>query len=229
MIYISVYVNSKKEGGNMMVKNTYKTNRGILIEEIDNSPQNPMDEDYMERFTTFYTFSRNYSSPEKCPFSNFKEWMYSILSKKMADEVDEAFSNHKIDKGIDLLIKNIYKRGYVALPVFKFEHGDICYKASIQNPWINDFDSCFIGIIYCTKADIYKEYGRQCCKSVVEKVHNLMKSEVELYSFYVNGEVYIYTLEDTGESICGYYGDIQENGILDCLDISDYSLIKQED
>ena len=203
----------------------YKTNRGILVEEYDDviNPRKVYD-----HFTTFLTFARNYVSPDKNKFKSYDELVISFGG----DEADRIYRKEGIGAGNDYLIKVMDKKGYFALPVYKFEHTGISYEAAMRNPYNCPFDSCLIGIIYASKKDIRKEYQTKRITSKIKtKVLELMKAEVKEYSSYSNGEVYYYRLLDDLEEIdaCGgFIGDIAENGVLDTFDITEYEYIGEK-
>lgn len=75
------------------------------------------------------------------------------------------------------------------------------------------WDSGDCGIIYCTKADIIREYGEYNEKNV-KTARRVLEGEVETYDQYLTGEVYGWRVEETDESVWGYYG---QEGIKDAM------------
>lgn len=200
----------------------YQTDKGILIEECDELATNPRET--FDHFSTFYTFLRNKMSPDDKNFS-FREWLESIFSKSTINKILECFDNDDSD-GAEKLCESLYKKGYVSLPVWRFAHGNVKYEASLKNPFSDIFDSCFAGIIFCKKEDIWKEYGKRCSKNILEKVKSIFEEEVNQYSNWANGDCFLYYFEGTDEVYGTFYGDISQNGILDVLEIKDYNWIE---
>lgn len=127
----------------------------------------------------------------------------------------------------------------VRIPVYKYEHSGIILKASMNgNPFSCPWDSCHCGYIVALADDIRKEYGvKRITKKVIEKVKKVLMDEVDIYSKYLEGEVYGYKtykvapsvpdekVEEEGEEIdsCwGYYG------IDDMIEDAKDSLPKEE-
>jgi hypothetical protein len=147
------------------------------------------------------------------------------------DEIDSTRDKYKLLCESDkLLIK----------PINMYEHSGITVSTSDGYPYNDRWDSCCIGFIYITKAQVLKE-----CKGIMEKswqeaADRLIESEMKVYDQYVRGDVYWFCLEkkvinqdkcphcgevikeyvDTVhiDSCGGFYGDcIEENGILEYI------------
>ena len=201
----------------------YETDKGILIEEYDYA-DNPREE--FDYFSTFYTFLRDKLSPDANIFS-FEEWLRSIFSGKMTKDILSKFENDDISTSTaaQFLCFCLKTKGYIGLPVWKEEHGNVHYFAGFECSEDN-FDTCFAGIIFCKKEAIYHEYQKRCSKNIIEKVYDLFKAEVELYSNWANGDVFIYHFADSVECSGPYYGDISTNGVLENLGIKEYRWIE---
>lgn len=107
--------------------------------------------------------------------------------------------------------KRKMEREYLFVPVYVYEHGGIAMNITgFSCPW----DSGQIGYYVVTKEDIRREYDcKRITKSIREKVINCIKSEVELYAKYLNGECYYYNIEDAeGNFIdgCGGFFSIED-------------------
>lgn len=73
-----------------------------------------------------------------------------------------------------------------------------------------EFDSGVIGFMFVTKKDIRKEYGR-AGKKEMEKAFAILKSELDIYNSYANGECYRFSVTDADDNLldgCGGYYDI---------------------
>lgn len=196
----------------------YMTNAGILEEEYDEAI-NPRED--METITTFLTFTKNYCSPDTNPYKNFYEMVLDLASAG----VDKVYREKGIEAGNEKLVVVMNTKGYIVLPVYKYEHSGVIYKADMSNPFSCSFDSGLVGIIYTTKEAVKKMYSvNKISKEIEDKIYKLMQSEVDYYSEWANGNVYYYRLldKDTHEEIdsCGgFIGDIEENGIRDVFEI----------
>ena len=148
--------------------------------------------------STFITFTRNERSPDENPFENFEEMLKKFGTK---------FTDH-MRNDLDNLMKNALKKGYVILPVWKYDHGAVVYKAAEHYPFATGgyksetpgfeggWDGGLCGVIY-EKRD----------RRNIEELQHKLQDEVESYSMWVNGavlEVIIY--DKTGEYIDNYMG-----------------------
>ena len=112
------------------------------------------------------------------------------------------------------------------LPVYKYEHSGVKYNTGgFSCPW----DSGQVGYIYTTP----KRLEAMCGKSIPsdERIVEILKSEVETFSAWANGDCYRFTIEKyeycshcnrgTWEYVdgCGGYigDDHEENGIIESL------------
>lgn len=118
-------------------------------------------------------------------------------------------------------------KDYVWLCVYRYEHSGIAFSTT---PFSCRFDSCLIGIIYVSKEDLRKEYGiKRITKTLRDKVNDLLSGEVDTYSAWANGEVYLYTIEDqygnVEDSCCGFYSieDMTEH-----INASDFGMTDDE-
>ena len=116
----------------------------------------------------------------------------------------------------------------IGIKVWMYDHSGHCYAAADTNPFHCPWDSGQVGWIFITRADARLRLGvKRLTKKHVEKIIEQLKSEVEIYSQWVNGEVYRWTVLDAeGEEIdsCGgYYGSTREEIIEEakqCLTIN---------
>jgi len=120
-------------------------------------------------------------------------------------------------------IKNILKKefkAFIIMPLYLYDHSGISmrtYRHGIHSSW----DCGSVGFIYITKEKIYKEYNvKRITKKLKEQIENYLINEVEIYSNWLEGNIYFYNIENkNGEYInsCGgFYGyDFEENGLLD--------------
>lgn len=106
------------------------------------------------------------------------------------------------------------RKGFILLPVSKFEHGTVNYYIGNDSGW----DCGTVGVIYASKADIYNEYNvKRISKKLYDNVIKQLENELEVYTQWCNGEVLIYTLESVNgdfiDSIGGMYTSYNTNEI----------------
>lgn len=132
-------------------------------------------------------------------WSTFGEILYIKNSRyTLGDKALDADSMADADRDAD----------FINLPVFAYIHSGIALNTTGFNcPW----DSAQTGIIRVSKDKIKKEFNvNKITPEIMAKSLTLLKSEVEMFSKYLNGEVYgfIVTNNETGEetdSCWGYY------------------------
>ena len=118
--------------------------------------------------------------------------------------------------------EDVREEDNLILPVYMLDHSGISLSTTkFSCPW----DSGQVGYIYMSHDEIVENFGKLDDESI-SKATLTLKSEVDIYSKYLNGDVYMYTLYEKCptcnsksqviDSCGGFYGyDIRENGILD--------------
>lgn len=93
----------------------------------------------------------------------------------------------------------------ILLPVYAYEHGNICLKTS---PFSCSWDSGQVGFIYCDLDKVRKEFGvKRVTAKMRERVEAWLRGEIETFSAYLSGEVYgIRIFDANGEEIDSCYG-----------------------
>lgn len=214
----------------------YKTDKGILIEEVDLWQENPRE--LYESPTNFFTWLHRSCSPDENGYRNAQEFIEAMLPAGWK-KIDALYREGKFGEGNEILAKKMENKGIILLPVWKFEHGSVSYQASAENPFSCPFDSCMAGYIFAEKKKLQEALGiKPGSRGQREKMEKFLEEEVRVYTAYVNGEVYGYRLEDSdGKTIWpeeqdpedpavpqldwGYYGDVYENGIQKNLGITE--------
>jgi len=144
--------------------------------------------------------------------------------------------DHGYDK--DELLELVARKDVIALPVYMYEHGGIV----LQTTPFSCRDSGQVGFIYIIKKRAIEEMAdrigntnklkswKYITKKRLERIKDVLRSEVETYSQYINGDVYGYIVanddDDHIDSCWGFYGyDFENNGlmeyarnVIDCLD-----------
>ena len=126
---------------------------------------------------------------------------YTKDESGLADSECLEWSNAEADQ------KALEDKGYIVLPLSVYDHSGVSiYIGGICDRW----DSGQIGWYIASKEKIREEYKvKRISKKLLEKVINVMTSEVETYNHYINGEVYTFTLSHNGEEVdsCGGFYD----------------------
>lgn len=177
----------------------------IAIDEFSENPREDWD-----NFGKMICFHKRYNLGDKHDYSNHYQFIHAesglypyedtkFLSDEQFEECEEAFENNN-----------------VVLPLYLYDHSGITMSTTpFSCPW----DSGQVGFIYVPKDEVCKVYGvDEVTDELYEKVCDVFRSEVSVYDAYLRGEVYCFSVEKDGEhvnSCCGFYGDIEENGILD--------------
>jgi hypothetical protein len=97
-----------------------------------------------------------------------------------------------------------------------YDHSGIILST---NPFKCRWDSGQVGWIFVTKEKLRKEFGvRRITKKIKEKAREILAEEVNVYSDYIEGNVFGYILKDENgeelDSCWGFYGiDFNTNGI----------------
>ena len=102
----------------------------------------------------------------------------------------------------------------IHLPVYAYIHGGVCLNTTgFSCPW----DSGQSGIIAVSKDQIRKEFGvKRITQKVLGQVKQRLASEVEIFSKYLNGEVYGFQVVDSqGEILDSCYGFYSEEDALE--------------
>ena len=83
------------------------------------------------------------------------------------------------------------------LPVYRFEHSCVRYSTrDFRDPW----DSGMVGVIYATPGDANRWFGEGEALSA-EQVRAQLAREVDCYSEWADGDVYMLSIERGGEVI----------------------------
>lgn len=97
-----------------------------------------------------------------------------------------------------------YPSDALYLPVYRYEHGGVVYATTpFSCPW----DSGQTGYIYVSRPKVREEYNvKRISPQTRDKVLSVLRSEVETFSQWANGEVYGYINTETDDSCWGFFG-----------------------
>ncbi len=117
----------------------------------------------------------------------------------------------------------------LCLPIYIYDHSGISLSTKLVYPYDDQWDAGQIGFIYVTKQKIKEEYKvKRIDSRLLQKVKEILQSEIETYNLYLSGSVFGFTLsklkkcdlnkdhKEIIDSCYGFYGsDIETNGIKD--------------
>lgn len=158
---------------------------------------------------TFYTWIKEYMSPDKNEYATINAFISKILGHK---NVEGAYSECKtLSEFISYISKRAEVKGYILEPISLYEHTGLTYSLGVKYGW----DSGVVGFIFVSKNKIREVYGcRKVTKSVRNRVVEDLKNEVDSYNKWANGEVFEYKLSDFEgnqiDSCCGFYEDVYD-------------------
>lgn len=108
----------------------------------------------------------------------------------------------------------------IVLPLWLYDHSGLSLKV-FPHGYHGGWDCGQVGFIYITKETLKKEYSvKRITKKIKERVKKVLLGEVETYSYFINGNVYYYSIEDSEglniDSCGGFYGwDFENNGLME--------------
>ena len=173
----------------------------------DESPESPRDWDNVGKFVGWHP---RYTLGDEQPTEAPEDWLANLAAEYVNGDADLIPPEH---------VRRIIDKYFVLLSVFMFDHSGVALNTTgFSCPW----DSGQVGYVYCTKERAVAESGS------IEQAEKNMRSEIETYSQYINGEVFGFILEEGepcshGEihwehvdSCWGFYGlDPKQNGMLE--------------
>lgn len=134
-------------------------------------------------------------------------------------------------KSLEDIMTGIHRVAYI-LPIYMYNHSNIILTTEKSDLEYAKWDKSYIGAIFCLKDKAVEYFGD--IEEIEERVMDFLKSEIEVYSQYLNGSVTCYVLYSKStckeckyihyeevDSCYNFYGtDYMTNGILDHIDIS---------
>jgi hypothetical protein len=177
----------------------------------DESPQNPR-KGWDCNIGTIVAWHSRYNLSDEENISDADELFYSLA--RMVDRT--------IDEEDEKKIARIVQKNYVILPVYMFDHSGIALSVT---PFSCSWDSGQVGFIYTEKKSAMEALGiQEWSTGARRRIEEELKSEVDIFSSYVSGDVYGFIIMESGdevESCYGFYGDdMAENGLLGSLPIT---------
>ena len=107
----------------------------------------------------------------------------------------------------------------VVLPLFLYDHSGISMR-TFRHGHHSAWDCGQVGFIYATKEKIVAHFGKKIIAT--KKIEDILISEVETYSAYLEGNIYGFVIEDDAgshiDSCCGFYNDDAEIEALEIVE-----------
>ena len=188
------------ENINLEVGNFYLLENGNIlgIEQDYDTTTGPRDWDHDSKFITF---ERDYDSPDENPFKTWDDMLKNFGVKWDEDKKRDMYSE------LAQLEEKALTKGIVILPVWKYDHSGVSYKAAERNPFPDQrWDSGLAGVIY-EKRD----------RRNIDQVKDMLKAEVNEYDQWQRGDIYRFTEYDKHgdyiDDLGGFYNteDIKDN------------------
>lgn len=192
-----------------MLVNKFETENNVLEIMYDECADSPRSWDNLGTIVAWHS---RYSLSEE-DYSDYRAFLEENTYQYF--ETDEGLENASDERLMDL-----FKKDHIILPVYMYEHSGVVLNThGFSCPW----DSGQVGFIYVSKEKVRSEYGvKRITKKLLEKVEGVLASEIEVYSDYVDGNVYGYVLKDKEgndvDSCWGFIGsDFKMNGMTSYL------------
>ena len=198
-------------------------NKYLLSITQDDFAENPME---WEQLGTILTWEDSYKSPCRNDYSSPEEFVDDYLGEDSYEKIENN-SNSLVDFMKDIQNK-FDKKGYLIYPVTRFEHSLVEYYIGLGG----GFDSGLIGFAIVSKDEVRQMYNtKDIYKSTVQADFS---QQLEIYTDYVNGEVYCFSLMDMEQNvidICsGFYGtEFDKNRLMQTVNESFENDTKMED
>lgn len=223
------------EGSYKMVDKSGK--EYLLTVEYDNdSCFDPRDEYNM---TTMICWHRSYKLGDRHTYEDIESFLYDLCQKVLQKSQDEVESMTCKE-----MLKLLEESNLICIKQLNlYDHSGITISTSSAYPYNDRWDSSPVGFVYITISD-FIAYGividdNENWKEAAEQI---IENEVQIYDYFLRGEVYSFTLEEKVhvrnetrcphcnevikvdeyddyeevESCGGFYGcNIEDNGILD--------------
>lgn len=204
----------------------------LTVERDDYSCFDPR-EDY--NMTTMICWHRNYKLGDSHKYEDPESFLYDLCQKVLQKSQDMTCKE---------MLKLLEESNLICIKQLNlYDHSGITISTSSAYPYNDRWDSSPVGFVYITKGDLIAEgIISDDNENWKEAAEPIIENEVQIYDYFLRGEVYHYTLEEKVhvrnetkcphcnevikvdeyddyeevESCGGFYGcNIEDNGILD--------------
>lgn len=208
----------------------------LTVEYDDDSCFDPRDEYNM---TTMICWHRRYKLGDRHKYEDIESFLYDLCQKVLQKSQDEVESMTCKE-----MLKLLEESNLICIKQLNlYDHSGITISTSSAYPYNDRWDSSPVGFVYITKGDLIADgIVSDNNENWKEAAEPIIESEVQIYDYFLRGEVYSFTLEEKvhvrNETRCphcgevikvdeyddyeevdscgGFYGDtLEDNGILD--------------
>lgn len=191
-----------------------------IFAEVDEFPQSPREWDNLG---TMACWHRDYLLGDEEPQKQEPaHYLYDVLTGVFPDwDIPEQWNENGMgdQEFIEEALAKL-KEGAVVFPLVLLDHSGLWMR--VGNSFAEDpggWDTSRVGFIFVTKEKIEKEFGDSDSTAIAKAVL-ILTEEVNVYSQYLEGDVWGFIIEDENEdhvdSCREYYGhDFEGNGLLD--------------
>lgn len=126
---------------------------------------------------------------------------------------------HEFETPQDFKESEEYKNAFALLPLYLYDHSGLAMSTEsfVGRAAHEEWDSGQVGYIYIPKSDVEKKTGLLPLEENTEALKEMLKDEVEQYSQYLEGNVFMFSITDKdGEEIAGgngYMADTMESAV----------------
>lgn len=212
----------------------------LLTVEYDECADDPRDN---LNISTMICWHSRYKLGDKHDYSSIDwgglEEFFSHLCKTICGATDDELKNLAWED----MLKRLSESDLIYIKQLNlYDHGGITISTSSAYPYNDRWDSSPVGFVYITKEKLIE--CKLCIETTAdwkESADAIIEDEVQIYDYYLRGEVYRYTLkekitvdnkcphcgeiinsyddyEEEVDSCCGFYGCcLEENGIIDSI------------
>jgi len=174
----------------------------------------------------FVEYEKYFSSPRNwdnvCSFIFIGNYSH-LGDKHDFDESHDSFDAHQehIEKQLDIAF---------ITPIYAYVHSGMTISTE---PFSCRWDSGKLGWVVMTKQALRENYGvKRVTKKLIEKAMIHVECEVKTLDNYIKGNVYWFKIEDKEgkevDSCGGFFGDIEENGMLEWLSKEDREVLLEQ-
>src|SRR4030042_1725974 len=120
---------------------------------------------------------------------------------KLGNETEFKFHDYN---GWEALQKAVVKEHgpCIILPVYMYDHSGVALSTVREGVFADQWDSGVLGFIFVSHKTIREEFSlKHVSKKALAKSREILVSEVEIYGYFLNGNVYDYDILDANSEM----------------------------
>lgn len=210
----------------------YENDKYLLKIVGDDSPENPRE--FLESIGRMVTVRNTRYNLGDFQVENPIEFICEELDIDTVEEIYDEDSKTSCyeEKDMEVIMNEISEKAFI-YPLYLYDHSGL--SLTIGSPSIAcRWDTSKVGYIYCSIEDARDNLIVNENETLRECVEKILKSEVKIYSEYLDGDSVGYTLEskvtcsacnhihyELIDSCFNFYGtDYEENGLFECINLT---------